>query len=124
MWRGEVLPNPNGRGFYAMIETTVCDMSEDAAHLVLRDALGKLSDAVSQGPSPARDGEARRGTVKWYNTEKGFGFIVPDDGGQDVFVHASVVKATGRDYLAPDTEVSYIAVTGPKGPQVQTLVSA
>ena len=47
------------------------------------------------------------GTVKWFNSEKGFGFIVPDDGGNDVFVHISAVEAAGMSTLNEGQKVSY-----------------
>ena len=47
------------------------------------------------------------GTVKWYNSQKGFGFIAPDDGGKDVFVHASALEAAGIRVLNDGQQVSY-----------------
>ncbi len=48
-----------------------------------------------------------RGTVKWFNTKKGFGFIVPDEGGQDVFVHISAVEKSGLKGLNEGQKISY-----------------
>ncbi|MEQ8367776.1 MAG: cold-shock protein [Roseicyclus sp.] len=47
------------------------------------------------------------GTVKWFNTTKGYGFIAPDDGGSDVFVHISAVEQAGFTGLADNTKISY-----------------
>jgi CspA family cold shock protein len=47
------------------------------------------------------------GTVKWFNGQKGFGFIAPDDGGQDVFVHISAVERAGLEGLAEGQKISY-----------------
>ena len=47
------------------------------------------------------------GTVKWFNPTKGFGFIQPEDGGNDVFVHITAVKAAGLDTLQEDAKISY-----------------
>ncbi|SNS78706.1 cold-shock protein [Antarctobacter heliothermus] len=47
------------------------------------------------------------GTVKWFNTTKGFGFIAPDDGGQDVFVHISAVERSGLTGLADNQKISF-----------------
>ncbi len=51
------------------------------------------------------------GTVKWFNTEKGFGFIQPDEGGKDVFVHVSAVQRAGMDTLKDGQKVSYEIAT-------------
>jgi CspA family cold shock protein len=51
------------------------------------------------------------GTVKWFNAQKGFGFIKPDDGGSDVFVHASAVTAAGLPGLNDNQKISYDITT-------------
>ena len=56
------------------------------------------------------------GTVKWFNDDKGFGFITPDDSGQDLFVHHSSIQGSGYKSLAEGAKVSYEAEQGPKGP--------
>ncbi|PID35359.1 MAG: cold-shock protein [Rhodobacterales bacterium] len=55
------------------------------------------------------------GTVKWFNTTKGFGFIAPDAGGDDVFVHISAVEAAGLTGLADNQKVEYEMVEGRDG---------
>jgi len=77
------------------------------------------------------DEPVQSGTVKWFNTEKGFGFIVPDNGGQDVFVHQTSIKADGFRSLAEGEAVEFSTVTeadgrvkadfvsGPEGSNVQ-----
>ena len=69
-----------------------------------------------------------RGKVKWFNTEKGYGFIMPDDGGRDVFVHRNNVKGLGWDEgLRDGEEVSFEVERTPKGlsaQDVQRLESA
>ena len=52
------------------------------------------------------------GTVKWFNTTKGYGFIAPDDGGKDVFVHISAVERSGLTGLADDQKVSFELLEG------------
>lgn len=63
------------------------------------------------------------GSVKWFNESKGFGFIVADDGSQDVFVHFSVIEGGGFKTLAEGQKVEYDVEKGPKGPQA-TKVTA
>jgi CspA family cold shock protein len=57
------------------------------------------------------------GTVKWFNSEKGYGFITPDDGGDDLFVHYSNIEAEGFRTLQEGQKVEYEAGTGRKGPE-------
>ena len=57
------------------------------------------------------------GIVKWFNNSKGFGFIEPKDGGDDIFVHYSVIKGDGFKTLKEGQDVDYEAETGPKGMQ-------
>lgn len=63
-----------------------------------------------------------KGTVKWFNEEKGFGFITPDDGGSDLFVHHSEVQTPGRAMLADGQPVEFEAGQGPKGPCATNVV--
>lgn len=55
------------------------------------------------------------GTVKWFNTEKGYGFIQPDEGGKDIFVHIKAVERSGLKALADNQKVSYELETGRDG---------
>jgi CspA family cold shock protein len=58
-----------------------------------------------------------QGTVKWFNAEKGFGFITPDDGGQDLFVHHSAIQSKGFRTLEEKARVTFEVAQGQKGPQ-------
>ncbi|GAA4244992.1 MULTISPECIES: cold-shock protein [Dactylosporangium] len=62
-----------------------------------------------------------RGTVKWFNSEKGFGFIQQDDGGADVFVHYSAIASSGYRELAEGQKVEYEVTQGQKGPQAENV---
>ncbi|MHC4641617.1 MAG: cold-shock protein [Planctomycetota bacterium] len=65
-----------------------------------------------------------QGTVKWFNSKKGFGFITPDDGGDDLFVHHSEVKMEGYARLDEGQKVEYEVGEGKKGPCATNVVPA
>ena len=62
-----------------------------------------------------------QGTVKWFNAEKGFGFIAQADGGPDVFVHYSEIDSSGFRSLEENQHVEFDIVQGPKGPQASRV---
>lgn len=64
----------------------------------------------------------QNGTVKWFNEAKGFGFIAPEDGGKDVFVHFSAIQADGFKVLTEGQAVTFKLEDGPKGPQATEVV--
>jgi cold shock protein len=61
------------------------------------------------------------GTVKWFNDVKGFGFIAPDDGGEDLFAHFSEIQANGFKSLQENQKVSFHMMQGPKGKQAANI---
>lgn len=61
------------------------------------------------------------GTVKWFNDAKGYGFITPDEGGEDVFAHFSEIKGSGFKSLKDNQKVSFEIKTGPKGKQAANI---
>ncbi|HBZ05282.1 MAG: cold-shock protein [Pseudomonadota bacterium] len=61
------------------------------------------------------------GTVKWFNDAKGFGFITPDGGGEDVFAHFSAINVQGFKSLAENQRVTFEITTGPKGKQAANI---
>ncbi len=64
-----------------------------------------------------------KGTVKWFNSTKGFGFITPDDGSKDVFVHINAVQNSGMNGLDEGQKVSFDTEDGQKGPSAINLKS-
>jgi CspA family cold shock protein len=62
-----------------------------------------------------------QGTVKWFNAEKGYGFITPDDSGPDVFVHYSEIQSSGYRSLEENQRVEYTVTQGNKGPQATAV---
>ena len=62
-----------------------------------------------------------QGTIKWFNAEKGFGFIAQDGGGADVFVHFSAIATTGYRSLDENQKVEFDVTQGPKGPQAENV---
>jgi CspA family cold shock protein len=79
------------------------------------------SVAPAAGPSPVTQLEGARrmatGTVKWFNDEKGYGFITPDDGGRDLFVHHTGINGNGFKTLRETSKVSYEEEDSDKGPK-------
>jgi cold shock protein len=67
------------------------------------------------------EGNMATGTVKWFNAEKGYGFITPDEGGKDLFVHFSAIQGTGYKSLDEGAKVEYEAQEGEKGPQAANV---
>ena len=64
------------------------------------------------------------GTVKWFNDAKGFGFITPDDGGEDLFAHFSAIQMNGFKTLKEGQKVSFEVTQGPKGKQASNIQNA
>jgi CspA family cold shock protein len=111
------------------------DLASDQVLLLaeqLDDLLADEEDELHPRPSAppeqvsrtASEGQGSLGTVKWFNPTKGFGFVTPDDGDEEVFVHRSVLEQAGLRDLAEGTRIRMQTSQGNKGPQVSTLALA
>jgi len=124
----EVAPGKKGRQVTRLLE-----VNDDTA--VPHEGGGDGERGGGFRPRPARSfgggggygggqqpvGDPGEGVVKWFNATKGFGFITPDAGGKDVFLHASVVRRAGLMEVQPGQRVRYTAVEREKGPEARTL---
>jgi len=79
------------------------------------------SSSSSSSSSSSRGGDSSEGTVKWFNPVKGFGFIQPDGGGKDVFVHISALERSGVRDLVEGQRIRLTTSMGQKGPQAETV---
>ena len=89
-------------------------------------ALVGSTRTAASGPAQCRSAhrkqqEMSQGTVKWFNGEKGFGFISQDDGQPDVFVHFSAIESSGYKTLEENAKVEYEVTQGPKGLQAANV---
>src|SRR4051812_4545624 len=84
------------------------------------------AESARQTPrsKPKGIGSMATGTVKWFNDAKGFGFITPDGGGEDLFAHFSAINMQGFKTLKEGQKVSFEVTTGPKGKQASNIQSA
>ena len=94
-------------------------MVQNIGHRYLsRVWIGDISQPYEKGDNMAL------GTVKWFNDSKGFGFITPDDGGEDLFAHFSAINANGFKSLKEGQRVSFEITQGPKGKQAANIQEA
>ncbi len=86
-----------------------------------RRSFGFGGGGFGGGPAGAGDGEVVEGVVKFFNNEKGFGFIIPDDGGKDVFISARTLSRAGIDSLEAQQRVRVTTRLGQKGPMAEQV---
>src|SRR5690242_4168141 len=99
-------------------------MQVAAIHSILGEPRGADS---RRGDCPrlyTRKGSMATGTVKWFNDSKGYGFITPDDGGEDLFAHFSAINMSGFKTLKEGQKVSFEVTQGPKGKQASNIQAA
>ena len=90
-------------------------------HIRPRRTQRRGTPVASRGPKSRRKDTMATGTVKWFNSEKGFGFIAPDDGGADLFAHYTAITASGYKELSENQKVEFDAERGPKGMQAANI---
>jgi CspA family cold shock protein len=84
-----------------------------------RDSGGDAAPSIR-----GKDEGMATGTVKWFNDAKGYGFITPDDGGEDLFAHFSAIQMNGFKTLKEGQKVQFEVVQGPKGKQASNITAA
>jgi len=83
--------------------------------------MGEIPPSLSGRPPATGPESELTGTVKWFKTDKGFGFVTPDDGGRDIFVHRSVVLRAGAQALESGQKVKMIVQTASKGREASSI---
>ena len=102
-------------------------LADEEDELHPRPAAPQAVRPASAGQGSVGQGSAEQeslGTVKWFNPTKGFGFVTPDEGGEELFLHRSVVEQVGLSDLAEGTRVRFQSSQGKKGLQVSALALA
>jgi CspA family cold shock protein len=117
----EVMPGRKGRQVTRLLEVDESTAStDDRPPRPMRD--GPRSPRQDMGHGDRDEpGLPASGAVKWFNIAKGFGFITPDSGGKDVFLHASVLRRAGLTDLQPGQRVDFTWIDREKGPEARTL---
>src|SRR3954462_9074444 len=109
------MPRPR-RGDHSQCYGSLCKAEHDSAILVQAPAVVALMHPP-RSPHFGRGGNMATGTVKWFNDDKGFGFITPSDGGKDLFVHHSDIQSDGFRSLQEGSQVNFEVGSGDKGPK-------
>jgi cold shock protein len=108
MGRGHDWHPPRRRGFD----------DDDYSPPIRRRPFGDPSPGIARTPPPLPSGPTVSAVVKWFNAEKGFGFVAPSDGSGDAFLHVAVLSRAGRESVTPGTTLQVRIAPGQKGPQV------
>ncbi len=94
-------------------------LTVDSSTVAARPAPRAPRDAAGSGASPARTLD---GAVKWFETERGFGFIAPDGGGKDIFIHVTTLRRSGVEMLDPGQRVRVGVIDGRKGLEADRVI--
>ena len=113
----EVAPGKKGRQVMRLLEVDDSTATSEASDGGFRSGPRPQRSGYAAGPA----GDPGEGSIKWFNATKGFGFITPDVGGKDVFLHASVVRRAGLMDVQPGQRVRYTAVEREKGPEARSI---
>jgi CspA family cold shock protein len=97
--------------------------SDPATQCQRPQSLLPASPAYAVHTNAVEEHNMATGTVKWFSDDKGFGFITPDEGSKDLFVHHSAITGEGFKTLAEGAKVSYEAEQGPKGPNAANVTA-
>lgn len=87
----------------------------------MNTATSEFESRIHASKTPEGEEKMAVGTVKWFNAEKGFGFIAPEDGSPDVFAHYSAITGSGYKSLDENQKVEFDLAQGPKGPQAENI---
>jgi len=114
---------PTGHSDLIEGSEVVCDLSEGRKGLQVVTIYSVEASSSAPGAAPQDSGslEEIEGTVKFFNMEKGFGFVIPENGGKDVFVSARTLHHAGISNLQPNARVRMQTRMGPKGPMAEAV---
>lgn len=105
----------------ASVASTALTLARSAPHQRPHRIRRRGTPGRPGGPKNRRKDTMATGTVKWFNSEKGYGFIAPDDGSADLFAHFSAIAGDGFKELREDQKVEFDAERGPKGMQAANI---
>src|SRR6266567_8502863 len=110
------------------VRVTAPANSDRGRRSIPKPGLGRTGGRSSPGCTPvdpddrlSRRSTVAQGTVKWFNADKGYGFIAPDDGSPDVFVHHSAIETDGYRSLQDNQRVEFTVTRGDKGPRAEQV---
>ncbi len=100
----------------------VCEIGSGARGPLVLNVLNLDNSTASEGGERAGPTESLNGTVKWFEPSKGYGFIAPDSGGKDIFVHVTALRRSGLAVLDPGQRVRVEVISGRKGLEADRIM--